>query len=199
MNAAVNKAFEIEEFQNVLSKIKNIQNITSHSWKINRELEALQKNLNLPTKKIPSYSKTRWWSLLNLMCVIVEQEMTLYSLLSKYKNGQYKKYILSNSEINLLKETMELLIPIQQTSDHLAGEKYVTESAILPIYKNLKSKLEIMEAETELDEELTYIKDKIITSIVTTFEDRYINNDQTKTTLMVSTFLDPRFTDYFIN
>jgi len=48
---------------------------------------------------------------------------------------------LMNESINVLKCITTVLKPVQEITDHLAGEDNVTASAIYPVIFNLKNKL----------------------------------------------------------
>lgn len=95
LNNGVQKCFEMEDVNNDLKKIKKLQNLSAHSWKFTRDLKAVQSKLNFPQHNLPSYSKTRWWSLLRLIITVVEQNVPLVTLLKDYDRGKRRKLILS--------------------------------------------------------------------------------------------------------
>lgn len=74
------------------------------------------------------------------MQVITEQELTLISFLKNYSRGIYKRYLLSSEEFDLLKNFVDILSPVQNISDNLFGENYVTASLILPTLKQIENK-----------------------------------------------------------
>ncbi|XP_008180150.1 zinc finger BED domain-containing protein 1-like [Acyrthosiphon pisum] len=197
-NTAVGNIFKLEDIQIVIHKVQSIQNIFSYSWQATRELEIEQERFSLKKIKLPSYSKTRWWSLLDLILVVLDQELGLSSFLKTYKKGHYKKLILSDEEIDVLKCTTTVLKPVREITDHLAGENYVTASAIYPVIFNLKTKLsEAVNAnnnENASDNKCKEIKTKIFSCIITVLDKRYDNN----TVLQISMVLDPRFKTTFI-
>lgn len=84
MNNAVQKGLELEDISTVLTKIKQIQNLSAHNWKFARDLKNVQHTINFPQRNIPSYSKTRWWSILKLIRAMVEQNVPLMTLLKDY-------------------------------------------------------------------------------------------------------------------
>lgn len=140
-NTAVGNIFKLEELQIAVNKTQKIQNIFAHSWQAVREMKIEQERFGLKKLKLPSYSKTRWWSLLDLISVILDQELGISSFLKTYKNGQFKKLVLSDDEIDVLKSITMILKPVREITDHLAGENYVTASAVYPVIFNLKTKL----------------------------------------------------------
>lgn len=133
--------------------------------------------------------------------VILDQELGLSSFLKTYKNGHYKKLILSDEEIDILKCITTVLKPVREITDHLVGENYVTASAIYPVIYNLKTKLsEVVNAnnndmnDNTSDKKCKEIKTKIFTCIITVLVKRYDNN----TVLKISMVLYPRFKTKFI-
>lgn len=141
LNTAVLRIFNMEEVKEVIQKVKLIHNIFAHSWKAVRGKGKVQEKFSLPNKKFPSYSKTRWWSMLGLINVVIEQELGFTSFLRTYKNGEHKNLSFQESEIIVLKNISCIIQPIREITDNLAGESYVTGSAILPVISSLKSKL----------------------------------------------------------
>lgn len=191
LNTAVSRIFNMEDIKEVIQKVKLIHNIFAHSWKAVREMGKVQERFNLPNKKFPSYSKTRWWSMLELIKVIIEQEFGLSSFLRTYKNGENKNLSLQESDIIVLKNLSYIIQPIREITDNFASESYVTGSAILPVISSLKSKLsqvtEVNESEG-IDTNGRQIKNMYKT-IIEVLDQRYQNN----TMLITCTALDPRF------
>lgn len=141
-NTAVSRIFNMDEIKDVIHKIKSIHNIFAHSWKAVREMGIVQEKFSLPKKKFPSYSKTRWWSMLELIKVIIEQELGLTRFLRTYQNGVYRNLSLQESDIIMLKNLSCIIQPIREITDNLAGDSYVTGSAILPV--KIKAKIKII-------------------------------------------------------
>lgn len=140
-NTAVTNVFKLDEVTATIEKVKSIQNIFVYSWKSVREMSIEQNRFDLKQVKFPSYSKTRWWSMLDLIIVILSQEQALASFLRTYNNGAYKDRMIDEENINILKMLIHVLQPIRHISDNLAGESYVTASAILPVIKMIEGKL----------------------------------------------------------
>lgn len=99
LNTAVSRIFNMEDVKEVIHKVKLIHNIFAHSWKAVREMGKVQEKFSLTNKNFPSYSITRWWSMLKLIKVIIEQEFGLSSFLRTYKNGEHKNLSLQESDI----------------------------------------------------------------------------------------------------
>jgi len=198
-NTAVGNIFKLEELQIAVNKTQKIQNIFAHSWQAVREMKIEQERFGLKQLKLPSYSKTRWWSFLDLISVILDQELGISSFLKTYKSGQFKKLILSDDEIDVLKIITMILKPVREITDHLAGENYVTASAVYPVIFNLKTKLsEVVNSNNialNSNEKCVEIKKKIFTSIIDVLDNRYDNN----IALKICMVLDPWFKTTFID
>jgi len=202
LNIAVSRILKMEEVMNVVHKVKDIYNIFAHSWKSVREMGKIQEKFGLPQKKFPSFSKTRWWSILELINTIIEQELGLTSFLRGYKNGEFKKLCLRENEIDILKNLSSVLQPIREITDNLAADSYVTGSAIIPIISSLNSKLANVVESSNINDIITEINfdepdhlqnnniiKKMYEIVIGVLNQRYTNN----VTLMLCTAVDPRF------
>lgn len=193
LNIGVSVILNLDSVKSVVNKVKSVHNIFAHSWKAVREMEKVQERFNLPKKKFPSYSKTRWWSMLELINVIIDQDLGLASFLRAYKNGNHSNLIFQESDVIILKNLKLILQPIREITDNLAGDSYVTGSAILPIIASLKLKLSEVTEATDTDLNRPLIQN-MYSAIIDVLDRRYINN----TTLMICSTLDPRFKIEFI-
>jgi len=202
LNIAVSRILKMEEVMNVVHKVKDIYNIFAHSSKSVCEMGKIQEKFGLPQKKFPSFSKTRWWSILELINTIIEQELGLTSFLRGYKNGEFKKLCLRENEIDILKNLSSVLQPIREITDNLAADSYVTGSAIIPIISSLNSKLANVVESSNINDIITEINfdepdhlqnnniiKKMYEIVIGVLNQRYTNN----VTLMLCTAVDPRF------
>lgn len=190
-NTAVKRIFELDEVKVSINNVRAIQNIFAYSWKAVKEMAIEQQRYGLKTIKFPSYSKTRWWSLLDLIEVVLSQELPLASFLRTYNKGVFKDRMIDEHQIEILKTVISTLSPIRKISENLAGESYVTASAILPVVNMiLKKLLEVDEQVlTEENRVCLVLKKKMLETMMTVFTNRYGNN----ITLKMCTALDPRF------
>lgn len=193
LNTAINNAFQIKELESCIQKIKKIQSICAFSWKITRELGKCQKKLNLPQRKVPSFTKTRWWSLLNLMVIVSEQHYALRDLFQNFNKGTYRNFILENVEVDVINETIGVLKPLKAISENLSAEKCVTASCIIPLYEKLKQGFRESVDETQANTDIIHTKNIIMQTILNKLNERYRTNIHTYNVLSLSTFLDPRF------
>lgn len=191
-NIAIKRVFNLDQVKTAVNKVKAIQNIFGYSWTAIRELSIEQRRYGLPTVKFPTYSKTRWWSLLDLIKIAISQELALASFLRSYKNGIHKDKMYNEEEMIVLKTLIHVLQPIRQISDHLAGETFVTASAIIPVIKIVENKLTETATGATNDNEINIdktLKKTVLQTIVDLLHVRYNNND----ILKICTVLDPRF------
>lgn len=89
-----------------------IQNVIAHSWQMRRNLKSIQERLELPQHAISSVCETRWWSVLKLLKIIVEQHTALVVLFSETRKSKYNNYSLIVDKIkklNILIVILELL------------------------------------------------------------------------------------------
>lgn len=129
--------------------------------------------------------------MLELINVIIEQELELTTFLRTYKNGGYKNLSLQESDIIVLKNLICIIQPIREITDNLAGDSYVTGSAILPVISSLKSKLSQITQLNESDD--TDINGGQIKNMYTTIIEVLDQRYQDNTLLIMCTVLDPRF------
>ncbi|CAI6358473.1 unnamed protein product [Macrosiphum euphorbiae] len=190
-NIAVGRIFLLQQVNVIVVKVKKIQNIFAHSWQAVKHLKTEQERFGLKCIKIPSYSKTRWWSLLDLIKVVITQELALSSFLRTYKKGEYKKCIIDVEEFEVLKCIEMVLSPVREIADNLAGETYVTASAIYPVINNIKNKIN----EVSTNENTAELKTEMYNTISDLLDNRYNDNNALKITMV----LDPRFKMKYIN
>ncbi|CAI6366947.1 unnamed protein product [Macrosiphum euphorbiae] len=171
------------------------------------ELLLLDYNLSVPSNNVCAFTTDYGANILkainnlrvpHVTCFNTAVGLGLSSFLKTYKKGHYKKLILSDEEIDVLKCITTVLNPVREITDHLAGENYVTASAIYPVIFNLKTKLsEAVNAnnnDNASDNMCREIKTKIFSCIITVLDKRYDNN----TVLQISMVLDPRFKTTFV-
>lgn len=210
LNNAVSKTLSISEVQDTLEKIKKIYKCFSHSSKMQRELAAQQAVAGRTQKSFPSYTPTRWWSILGLMNACVEEQLTLITLFQK--DSQRKKLILSQADIDILNAFVALIKPFADMSEHLSSESNVTASVLLPLLKNIvENNLAIMNEKTEsvMTEDLVTdtpdlfvepLQEKFAVIVSEVLKKRYINKDDDRILdqmkfLKKAVLFDPRFKD----
>lgn len=201
LNIGVKRVFQTPKYKATITKARNIQNSLARSWKMKRNLKAIQQRLSLPQHSIPSVSETRWWSLLRLLKIVVEQHIALVTMFSEFNKHKYRSYSLSSEELNVLECIVRVLEPLEILCEHMCGETYVTSSALWPVYRKLKENIDVAE-ETENgqdneDNDNSASEQEINKIIVGALDEHYMQPN-TKKLLQIATFLDPRFKEEYI-
>lgn len=165
MNLAVEGLLKIDFIDKVVKKVKSIQSTISHSYKLKIALKNTLKDHNKTQKNIPAACPTRWWSTLHMLEVFREQSLEITQVLRNSPNkNAYKLFLISEKEREFIDILIESLKPLERVSQHLSGEKYITSSVILPVIKNLKDEMIIVEDDEDDEEQLDLmvLKNKII-------------------------------------
>lgn len=167
-----------------LSKIKAIYNTMSNSKNAKNYLASCQKFLNLPSLKMPSSCKTRWWSETDQLKFTIANEMALYKFVTTYPNMD-QSLLITNDDINRIKAILLVMEPMEKYVTTLGSETIVSASLIAPLILKLGSifnKFEFSDAVASFE-----IR-KFFRGIPTFFHKLYIEE---KSHLEISTYLDP--------
>ena len=162
----------------------------SHSWKKKEALKKAQRELNLPEHSLITECPTSWGTRQQMMDRILEQQRALSQVLSENRNTRH--LVPSWQDIEVLESVNRALKPLQEFTDALSGEDYVSISYVQPVLQLLKTKTL---AEDKEDSELTRsVKAKILDYMERKYED-----SATQSLLDTSSFLDPRFKADYIS
>ncbi|XP_056124490.1 zinc finger BED domain-containing protein 4-like [Rhinichthys klamathensis goyatoka] len=154
----------------------------SHSWKKRVALREAQRELNLPEHAMVTDCATRWGSTQKMIERVLEQQSALSKVLST--DRKVRHLLPSWQDLEVLESVNKALSPLQDFTDALSGESYVSISCV-------KSALHLLNtsvlAEDEADTELTKSPKSNILS--------YLNSkyEGIQDLLNFTTFLDPRF------
>jgi len=100
--------------------------------------------------------------------------------------------MINEQDVKTLKTLIDVLQPIRNKSDKLAGESYVTASAILPVIIMIKAKINKCDADDVVNEnndiDVNLKKKKRLKVVIDLINSRYTNNN----ILKLSTALDSR-------
>ncbi|KAK0155081.1 Zinc finger BED domain-containing protein 1 [Merluccius polli] len=137
---------------------KKVVSSFSYSWKRRRELAAVQAELGLPVHQLITESPTRWGSRQLMIERVLEQERAIARVLGSEKKSRY--LVPTWQDVEVLESVNKAIKPLQDFTDALSGENYVTVSIIKPTLSMFRSSL--LKPEDE-DTELTkQIKEKIL-------------------------------------
>ncbi len=159
----------------------------SHSWKKRVALREAQREFNLPEHAMVTDCSTRWGSTQKMIARVLEQQSALSKVLSTDCKVQH--LLPSWQDLEVLESVNKALSPLQDFTDALSGEPYVSISCMKPALHLLNaSVLAKDEADTDLTKTL---KSNILS---------YLNNkyEGTQDLLNLTTFLDPRFRTQYI-
>ncbi|KAI3355862.1 hypothetical protein L3Q82_004415 [Scortum barcoo] len=129
---------------------KKVVRSFSYSWKRRRELTAVQAELGLPVHQLITESPTRWGSRQAMIQRVLEQERAISRVLGSDKKCRY--LLPTWQDVEVLEPVNKAVKPLQDLTDALSGESYVTVSFIKPTLSMFRSSL--LKPEDE-DTELT--------------------------------------------
>ncbi|XP_059366328.1 zinc finger BED domain-containing protein 4-like [Carassius carassius] len=121
----------------------------SHSWKKRVALREAQRELNLPEHAMVTDCATRWGSSQKMIERVLEQQSALSKVLSA--DRKVRHLLPSWQDLEVLESVNKALSPLQDFTDALSGESYVSISCVKPALHLLNtSVLAEDEADTEL-------------------------------------------------
>ncbi|XP_063746041.1 E3 SUMO-protein ligase ZBED1-like [Eleginops maclovinus] len=169
---------------------KKVVSSFSHSWKRRRELAAVQAELGLPVHQLITESLTRWGSRQAMIERVLEQERAIARVLGSDKKCRH--LVPTWQDVEILESVNKAIKPLQDFTDALSGESYVTVSFIKPTLSMFRSSL--LKPEDE-DTELTK---KIKENILHYMTEKYSDPDKDEL-LDIASLMDPRFRTTYIN
>ncbi|KAJ4918319.1 hypothetical protein JOQ06_022404, partial [Pogonophryne albipinna] len=160
----------------------------SHSWKKKAALSEAQRELHLPEHSLITECPTRWGSRQKMIGRVLEQRKALSQVLSEDRKTRH--LVPSWQDIEVLESINNALRPLQEFTDALSGEAYVSVSYLKPVLHLLKtSTLAAKDEDTALT--------KKIKSLVLGYMENKYSDPATQELLDITSFIDPRFkTDY---
>lgn len=135
--------------------------------------------------KLITESPTRWGSRLQMIERVLEQEKAITQVLATDKKTRH--LVPTWQDIMVLESVTAALKPLQDFTDALSGEAYVSLSYLKPVIHLLKT--EILSPK-ESDTELTQVITKVL---------EYLNDPATDELLTMATFMDPRFKTMYMS
>ncbi|XP_051806757.1 zinc finger BED domain-containing protein 4-like isoform X4 [Acanthochromis polyacanthus] len=161
----------------------------SHSWKKKTKLTDAQKELNLPEHTLITECQTRWGSRQKMVDRVLEQNKALNQVLSEDRKTRH--LVPTWQDIKVLESINSALKPLQEFTDILSGEEYVSVSYLKPVLHLLKS---TTLAAKEEDTDLT----KTIKSKIIAYLEKHYSDPATRELLDVASLLNPRFKKDYI-
>ncbi|XP_074551526.1 E3 SUMO-protein ligase ZBED1-like [Halichoeres trimaculatus] len=189
LHLAIGHGMSDKRVTRAISLCKRIVSCFSYSWKKRRHLAEVQIQLGLPSHQLITESATRWGSRQQMIERVLEQEAALAKVLSGDKKTRH--LVPSWQDLEVLEAVQKVLKPLQEFTDALSGEEYVTLSYVKPVLHLFNESLLACE---EGDSELCK---SIKTSILEYLNSKY-SDPATTDLLEMASFVDPRFRATYI-
>lgn len=172
-----------------LVSAKKIVSSFSYSWKKRRDLGLAQDELGLPKHMLTAETPTKWGSCQKMIERVLEQESAISRVLKADRKCRH--LVLSLQDVDVLESVNKVLSPLQEFTDALSGEHYVSVSYLKPVLHLFKTS--ILAAE-EKDTQLTNnVKKNILTYLNEKYSDPILDG-----LLDITSLLDPRFKKTYI-
>ncbi|XP_040289759.1 E3 SUMO-protein ligase ZBED1-like [Bufo bufo] len=158
----------------------------SHSWKKRVALREAQRELDLPEHAMVTDCSTRWGSTQKMIARVIEQQNALSKILST--DRKVRHLLPSWQDLEVLESVNKALSPLQDFTDALSGESYVSISCVKPALNLLNTSV-LAEEDTDLTKSL---KSRIL---------QYLNEkyEVTQDLLNMASFMDPRFRTQYLS
>ncbi|XP_066533969.1 E3 SUMO-protein ligase ZBED1 [Hoplias malabaricus] len=190
LHLAIENALKDDRVDRAVGVCKKLVGRFSASWKKKTALTAAQKDFNLPEHSLITECSTRWGTKEKMIERVLEQIKALNHVLSADRKTRH--LLLTWQDTDVLESIHKALHPLQEFTDALSGEEYVSISYLKPVLHLLKTKTL---AEDPEDTDLTKsVKSRIIGYL----QEKY-NDPATQELLDVASFLDPRFKTSYIS
>ncbi|XP_011703008.1 PREDICTED: uncharacterized protein LOC105459036, partial [Wasmannia auropunctata] len=172
--------------------------VTDNAANITKAInDVFGKNKHLPyelrkheTKKLIQSVPTRWNSVYYMLEQFVELSESISLTLLKFPKAPS---MLSASELQLAKDIMQVMSPIEAATKEICGEHYTTGSKVIPLINCLKKKINNLSFDLISPTAL-----KLLDSLSANINMRFGAVEQV-TILAISTILDPRFKKLHFN
>ncbi|XP_074034348.1 E3 SUMO-protein ligase ZBED1-like [Leptinotarsa decemlineata] len=172
--------------------IKKVRDIVSHFKRSSKSMTRLidiQKQMGKSPNKLLQDVRTRWNSTFYMVQRIIELEEWVRSAMAFSSSD--KLPIIVNEEWKLLSEIKIVLEPLETITNIISGEKYVTLSSVIVLTKGLENIL----TELRKQDNMFAVSKTMISRMLQSIKER-LGDLENSNTLIVSTFLDPRYKNF---
>nr|XP_061801662.1 E3 SUMO-protein ligase ZBED1-like [Nerophis lumbriciformis] len=184
LQLAIERGLKDDSIQCAIGVCKKIVSAFSCSSKKKRDLAIVQNYLGLPNHGLTTETPTRWGSRQMMMQRVLEQERAISHVLKDDKKSRH--LVPGWQDVDILEAVNKVLSPLQDFTDALSGEQYVSVSYLKPVLNLFNTSIL---AEDESDTQLT--KD-VKRNILADLNDSY-SDPVTDELLDLASLLDPRF------
>nr|XP_028557489.1 nucleolar protein 9 isoform X2 [Podarcis muralis]XP_028557490.1 nucleolar protein 9 isoform X2 [Podarcis muralis]XP_028557491.1 nucleolar protein 9 isoform X2 [Podarcis muralis] len=183
INTGVGRALNLTPLRRAIVRLKSLQNTICHSWKMRRDLGKAQELLQMEKVSLPSACPTKWWSVLKLCRRFLENQLPVCKMLMDYPSK--KHLMLEGCDVSAVQDFVSAATLLEDITTTLSGSSCVTASSVLPLYRQIKKRLQPEEGDSAL---LQDIKQEILGALSEKYE-----NGPMVTTLGLASLCDPRF------
>ncbi|XP_057182627.1 zinc finger BED domain-containing protein 4-like isoform X1 [Triplophysa rosa] len=162
----------------------------SHTWKGKMALKKAQKEHKLPEHSLITECPTRWGSRQRMIQRVLEQQPAISDVLSADRKSRH--LVPSWQDLDVLESINQALQPLQEFTDALSGESYVSVSYVKSVLHLMNTS--ILAAKEEESDLTKSIKKKILEYMNTKYD-----NPATQELLDMTCFMDPRFKAGYIS
>lgn len=178
-----------ERIDRAIEVCKKAVSAFSYSWKKIRDMAEVQAELGLPPHQLVTESLTRWGSRQKMIERYLEQERVIVRVLGADKKTRH--LVPTWQDLEVLDATNKAIKSLQDFTDALSGEAYVSVSYIKPVLHLFKT---ILLQREEKDVDLTAtIKENIMCYLEQIYSDP--ENDEL---LDMASLMDSRFCTTYI-
>ncbi|XP_061608235.1 E3 SUMO-protein ligase ZBED1-like [Phyllopteryx taeniolatus] len=190
LHLAIESGVKDDRVQRAIDVCKKIVSAFSYSSKKRRDLAIVQNYLGLPNHGLTTETPTRWVSRQMMIQRVLEQERAISHVLKDDKKS--RQLVPTWQDVEVLEAVNKVLSPLQDFTDALSGEQYVSVSYLKPVLSLFNTSIF---AEEESDTQLTKdLKRNILGDLIEHYSDPV-----TRDLLEIASLLDPRFRNKYID
>ncbi len=190
LNSSENAVKGDERITRAVGLCKKLVGHFSHTWKGKMVLKKAQKEHNLPEHSLITECPTRWGSRQRMIQRVLEQQRAISDVLSADRKSRH--LVPSWQDLDVLESINQALQPLQEFTEALSGERYVSVSYVKPVLHLMNTS--ILAAKEE-DSDLT----KSIKMNILEYMNTKYDNPATQELLDMTCFMDPRFKANYIS
>ncbi|KAK3910131.1 E3 SUMO-protein ligase ZBED1, partial [Frankliniella fusca] len=141
LQLGIDKVYVHEIIKPLVKKVKQILNTINASPSLRNDMFQTAKAMDRECVEIPLTCKTRWWTFLRTAVAVNRNLPQLRVVFAKERRGAdrskrsvtYAHLTPTPQEEEILQLLIQVLTPLQEITEDLSSESYVTGSAILPL------------------------------------------------------------------
>ncbi|CAG9819749.1 unnamed protein product [Phaedon cochleariae] len=167
--------------------VKKVRDLVSHfkrSTKSTIKLNEIQIQMGKTPKKLIQDVRTRWNSTFYMIERFLELEEPVRSTMALLDSDKLPVIVVE--EWKMLADIKKVLEPLEAVTNIMSGQNYVTLSSVIVLTKGLESILKEMETQDFA------LVQTMVNAMLQSIKDR-LGDLESSNTLLISTFLDPRF------